>query len=293
MKIGIQIGRETSAGKLVSTIASNAERVGFASLWTPEHVALFDEYSSIYPYTESGKHFFSSTIPITDPFITLTCAALATSKIRLATGICLVPEHHPAVLAKTIATLDSLSGGRFTLGVGVGWLKEEFDALGIPFERRGDRTREYVQAMRKLWGDDLSSFSGEFANFKNVRSFPKPAKRGNLPVYFGGESVAALKRVADLGDGWCGAGLSPEEVAQRVKRLEELLKLNGRSLSDVGISITGRVANELTVDDVKRFHDAGADEVVMLSRRQLQNESEAVAYLEQIGRQLVEPAARL
>jgi probable F420-dependent oxidoreductase len=294
VKIGLLVGSETRAGKTaLTTLAINAERLGFNSLWTPEHVVLFDEYASVYPYTESGRTFFPATTTIMDPFVTLMCAATVTSTIRLATAICLVPEHNPVVLAKTIATLDYLSGGRVTLGAGVGWLKEEFEALGIPFEGRGRRTRECIQAMRKLWGDELSSFAGEFVNFSNVRSYPKPAQGGNLPVYFGGESVPALKRVADLGDGWCGANLGPAEVASRVKRLEELLRANGRKLSDVGISIMARITSPLTVDDLKRYRDAGANEVIMLSRQQLQGEADSVSYLEQIARNLVEPATKL
>ena len=294
MKIGFLVGSESRAGKsALTTLAVNAERLGFATLWTPEHVVLFDEYSSVYPYTENGRTFFPATTTIMDPFVTLACAATVTSKIRLATAICLVPEHNPLVLGKTVATLDHLSGGRVTLGVGVGWLKEEFAALGIPFETRAQRTRECIQAMRTLWGDELSSFPGKFVNFRNVRSYPKPAQGGNLPVYFGGESVPALRRVADLGNGWCGANLSPEEVAPRVRRLEDLLKANGRKLADVGISIMARIVNPLTVDDLKRYRDAGAAEVIMLSRKPLQSEAEIVSYLEQLARDLVDAAAKL
>ena len=113
--------------------------------------------------------------PLSDPFTTLAYAAACTSKIKLATGICLVPEHNPLALGKTVATVDRLSGGRFVLGVGIGWLAEEFQAIGVPWDRRAQRTREYIHAMRKLWSDDHSSFSGEFVNFSKVRSYPKPA----------------------------------------------------------------------------------------------------------------------
>src|SRR5713226_1990253 len=152
MKIGffaVGIG-VTVEPQVLRAVAVAAERLGFATLWAPEHVVLLEEYASQYPYS-SGRFPGGADIPIADPFTTLAYAAACTSTIRLGTGICLVPEHNPVVLAKTAATLDRLSGGRFILGAGVGWLAEEFAALGIPFERRGARTREYIDVMRRLW----------------------------------------------------------------------------------------------------------------------------------------------
>ena len=158
----------------VRIIATTAERLGFSTIWAPEHVVLLDEYASKYPYS-SGKFPGPADTPIADPFTTLAYAAACTTKIRLGTGICLVPEHNPLVLAKTVATVDRLSGGRFIFGVGVGWLAEEFQALGICFDRRAQRTREYIDVMRKLWTQRSSSHQGEFVNFSNVLSYPKPA----------------------------------------------------------------------------------------------------------------------
>src|SRR6267143_5484936 len=131
-----------AGGALMRSIASNAERLGVATLWVPEHVVLLDQYASKYPYSQDGQLPAPTDAPILDPFLALMCMASATSKIRLATGICLVPEHNPLVLAKVTATLDYLSGGRFALGVGIGWAAEEFAALRIPFERRAQRTCE-------------------------------------------------------------------------------------------------------------------------------------------------------
>src|SRR5207245_2476172 len=142
--------------------AEHAERLGFATLWSPEHVVLFDHYKSAYPYSDDGQFLAAGNIDLTDPFITMSYVAARTSRIRLATGICLVPERNPLILAKAIASVDSLSGGRVALGVGIGWSSEEFAALGIPFERRAQRTCEYIEVMRKLWREDKSSFSGEF-----------------------------------------------------------------------------------------------------------------------------------
>src|SRR5271166_5390421 len=180
MKIGIlSIGMGNAARPAaIAEVARHAERLGIATLWAPEHVVLFNSHESKYPYAASGKFPLGADADWLDPFLSLTYAAAATSKVRLATGICLVPEHNPLVLAKQVATLDRLSGGRFALGVGIGWSAEEFAALGIPFERRANRTREYIEVMRRLWSDGASSLHGEFVNFDAAKSFPKPLRGG-------------------------------------------------------------------------------------------------------------------
>src|SRR5205823_2684987 len=173
-----------------------------------------------------------------DPFLTLTYAAALTTKIRLATGICLVPERNPLLLAKEVATLDHLSGGRFALGVGIGWSAEEFQALGIPFERRAQRTREYIDVMRKLWADQSTSFRGEFVNVAGVRSYPKPKQGAKLSVLFGGESGPALRRVAEYGDGWYGFNLDPAEARAKIARLTEFAKANGRDINQIELIVS-------------------------------------------------------
>jgi probable F420-dependent oxidoreductase len=294
MKIGLfAMGTNRMAGgALLRAVAANAERLGVATLWVPEHVVLIDQYASKYPYSLDGNLPGATSAPILDPFLALTCMASATSKIRLATGICLVPEHNPLALAKVTATLDFLSGGRFALGVGIGWLEEEFVAMGIPWAHRAKRTREYIEAMRKLWGDDPSSHSGEFVNFKNVRSNPKPAQGAKLPVIFGGESAPALRRVAEYGDGWCGFNLTPDEAAAKIRKIEELLKANGRKRSDIEIAVSP-YSKPITKDDLKRYRDAGVDELVMITLKPPRAEAETVANLEEIAREWVAPAAAL
>jgi len=294
MKIGIfAMGSNRMAGgALLKSVAAHAERLGVATLWVPEHVVLLDQYASKYPYSLDGQLPAPTDGPILDPFLALTCMAAATSKIRLATGICLVPEHQPLVLAKVTATLDFLSGGRFALGVGIGWLEEEFVALGIPWEHRAKRTREYIEAMRTLWGEDPSSYSGEYVNFKNVRSNPKPVQGAKLPVIFGGESAPALRRVADYGDGWCGFNLTPDEAAAKIRKIEELLKANGRKRSEIEIAVSP-YSKPIKKDDLKRYREAGVDEVVMITLKPPRVEAEAVVNLEQIARDWVEPAAAI
>lgn len=293
MKIGffaIGIGPLTQP-ELVKTVAVTTDRLGFSTLWAPEHVVLLAEYASHYPYS-AGEFPMPVETPFGDPFTTLTYAAALTSKIRLATGICLVPEHNPLVLAKTVATADRLSDGRLILGTGIGWLAEEFEAIGIPWERRAHRTREYIEAMRLLWSSEQSSYSGEFVNFHGVLSYPKPARDGRVPVWFGGESGPALRRVAEYGDGWIGFNLAPDEAAAKIKRIEELLKANGRKRSEVELEVSP-YNKPMKPDDLKRYRDAGADEVALVVFDLPSTEREIVARLERLAREFVEPAAKL
>ena len=294
MKVGAMatvFGR-VNGMSVMKAFAHNAERLGFSTLWAPEHVVLMDEYKSRYPYRDEGTFPAPTTAPIADPFLTLCTLASVTERVRLGTAICLVPEHNPVVLAKVIATLDALSGGRFILGVGIGWLEEEFRALSIPWERRAQRTRECIDSMRRLWGDALSTYHGEFVNFDNVRSFPKPARGADVPVFFGGESAPALRRVAEYGNGWIGFNLTPDEAAAKIKRIEELLRANGRKRSDVELAVSN-AGKPATPDDLKRYRDAGVDEFVLTNLRSPHTPEEAASVLEKAAREWVEPAAKL
>jgi probable F420-dependent oxidoreductase len=294
MKIGLfAVGSPKMAGgALLRSVAVNAERLGIATLWVPEHVVLLDKYASKYPYSDDGQLPAPTNAPIFDPFIALATMAAVTSKIRLATGICLVPEHNPLVLAKVVATLDFLSGGRVLLGAGIGWLEEEFQAIGISWERRAQRTRECIDAIRRLWGDEVSSYKGEFVKFDAVRSNPKPVTGARLPIFFGGESGPALRRVAEYGDGWCGFNLLPDEAAVKIRRIEELLRANSRKRSDVELAVSP-YTKAIKADDLKRYRDAGADEVVMIKLRPPRDEKDLIANLEEIAREWVEPAAKI
>lgn len=293
MRIGmtaIGIGKAAQPG-MIKLVAENADRLGFGTLWAPEHVVLFDEYTSKYPYSLDGRFLAGSTIDLLDPFVGLTYAAAFSSRIRLATGICLVPEHNPLVLAKVIASLDSLSRGRVALGVGIGWSAEEFAALGIPFEHRAQRTCEYIEAMRKLWAEPKTSFNGEFVRFEGARCYPKPARSKGIPVIFGGESLPALKRVARYGDGWFGVNLTPAQAAQKINRLHQLLDEQGRNHNEVEIIISP-YQNQVTADDLRAYYELGVGEFVPFIRLP-GKEAEIPGFLEQMARQWVEPAARL
>lgn len=208
MKVGIAFANigPFGSGEGGTAFAQAAEAAGFDSLWTVEHVVYPDDYGSTYPYDQSGRMPMAPDTDLTDPLTWLTWVGAHTSTIRLATGILILPERNPVVLAKQLGTMDALSGGRVELGIGVGWLREEFDALGIPWERRGARTDEYLAAMRTLWGGNSVSFDGDFVSFDGVSSNPKPVG-GAVPIVVGGHTEAAARRAGRLGDGfWPGTG---------------------------------------------------------------------------------------
>jgi probable F420-dependent oxidoreductase len=292
MKIGffaVGIGH-LAQPDLVKTVAVNAERLNFGTVWAPEHVVLLDSHISKYPYSK-GEFPLPADTAFADPFVTLAYAAAYTSRVKLATGICLVPEHNPVVLAKVVATLDQLCKGRFVLGVGVGWLEEEFNAVGVPWEHRAQRTRECIDAMRRLWADPHSSYKGEFYKFSSVRSYPKPV-RGEIPIWFGGETGPALKRVAEYGNGWCGFNLAPAEAAEKIERLDQLLKAAGRKRSDIYMALSP-YSKPITRDDLKRYRDLGVEELALVEFSPPSSERDLIAKMEQMARDWVEPAAKL
>jgi probable F420-dependent oxidoreductase len=248
----------------MATLASAAEERGFASIWVAEHVVLFDEYVSRYPYAADGKIPAGGESGIFEPFTTLAFLASHSTTIRLGTGICLVPQRNPVYTAKEVASVDWLSGGRVDFGVGVGWLAEEFDAVAVPFARRGDRCREYLEVMRKLWTEPISEFHGEFYDLPACRQYPKPVQQPYPPIHFGGESDAALRRVADLGRGWYGFSREPEQVPERIATLERMLGENGRTRDEIKVSICPYLLGA-DADKAKRYQDAGVDQLILMA----------------------------
>ncbi len=262
MRLGLHaLGIGTGARReVIDAVAAGAEAAGFATLWAGEHVVMVDEPASRYPYTDDGRIAVPAEADWLDPLIGLSFAAAATTTIALATGVLLLPEHNPVLVAKQAAPLDVLSGGRLTLGVGVGWSREEFEALGVPFERRGQRAAEYVAAMRTLWAEDVASFDGEFARFDAIRVNPKPVRDRRIPVMLGGNSDAALRRAAAWGDGWYGFNVAGiDAVRERVATLHGLCREAGRAPSQlhVAVALTGQA-------DVAELEAAGVDELVLV-----------------------------
>jgi probable F420-dependent oxidoreductase len=188
-------------GPLVD-LAQTAEAAGMESLWTVEHVVVPVGYKSEYPYSNDGRMPGPESAPIPDPILPLAYVAAVTEKIRLATGILILPQRHPLYVAKEMATLDLLSGGRAILGIGVGWLAEEFAALGLDFDTRAARTREAAEALRALWKEGPCSFDGKFFRWKDLESNPKPVQPGGIPIVIGGHTDLAAKRAARYGDGF-------------------------------------------------------------------------------------------
>jgi probable F420-dependent oxidoreductase len=266
MKIGLfaPLGNPFSTPEYIDTLGRAAEERGFHSIWVAEHVVLFDQYESEYPYSADGKIPAGGESGIFEPFTSLAFLAACTSTIRLGTGICLVPQRNPVYTAKEVAAVDWLSNGRLDFGVGVGWLEEEFDAVNVPFERRNERCREYLEVMKRLWEDPISEHHGEFYDLPACRQYPKPVQQPHPPIHFGGESHAALRRVADLGQGWYGFNREPAEVPEALERLEKLLAERGRSRSEIEVSICPYLKGAQP-DDVKRYEDAGVDQLILLA----------------------------
>ena len=205
------------AGELVQA----GEEAGFESAWTVEHTVIPSGYESVYPYSESGKIAGGAEdLILPDPLIWMAHMAGATERIKFGTAILILPQHSPVVCAAQVATLDYMSGGRALLGIGVGWLKEEFDAIGAPFERRGVRTDEYVAAMRALWANDCASFEGEFVQFRDTYCLPRPVN-GSVPIIVGGDTDYAARRAGRLGDGYFPARDTPQERIDLARRTAE------------------------------------------------------------------------
>jgi probable F420-dependent oxidoreductase len=204
-----------------------AQGAGFESLWGGEHVVMPSAIGSRYPYTPDGRVPAQPDTPIPDPLIWLAFAAAAAPGLRLGTCILILPQRNPLVLAKELATLDRLSGGRVELGIGVGWMREEFDALGVPWDRRGARTDEYVAAMRLVWSGPEVEFHGEFVQFDRLTCSPRPAV-GRIPVIVGGDTEAAIARAVRLGDGWFPGESDPERLRPLVDRFRRAAESAGR-----------------------------------------------------------------
>jgi probable F420-dependent oxidoreductase len=212
-----------------------AEEAGFESIWTVEHVVWPHRYHSTYPYTPDGRMPGNPSIPIPDPIVWLTWAAAYTTRVRLGTGVVILPQRNPVVFAKEVATLDHLSGGRVELGIGVGWLREEFEAIGVPFDRRGERTDDMLEAMTALWSSDDAVHQGEFVSFEGVSSNPKPV-RGKVPIVVGGKSVAAARRAARFGDGFYTGPEDLAGLAETLRLVHAACEAIGRDPADLEYS---------------------------------------------------------
>jgi len=238
-------------------LAQAAEEAGFDSLWTVEHVVVPAGYASQYPYSPSGRMPGDETAVIPDPLIWLAYVAAATSTIRLATGILILPQRSPVITAKALATLDVLSQGRVTLGVGAGWLEEEFDAIGVPFEERGDRLDEAIGAMRALWTQERPSFEGRFYSFSDAYCRPQP-RQGSIPIHVGGHTQRAARRAGELGDGFF-PGQAGDKLEPLLTSMRRHAEAAGRDPDLIEVTAGGA----MDVDGINRLADLGVHRVVI------------------------------
>jgi len=244
-------------------IAQAAEAGGIESLWTVEHTVVPAGYQSAYPYSPTGKMPGPEDSPIPDPLIWLAFVAAATSTIRLGTGILILPQRNPVTLAKEVATLDQLSGGRVELGIGVGWLEEEFDAIGVPFAERGKRTDDHVAALRALWTQAPATHDGDYSTFTDVYSRPAPTQ-ANIPIVVGGHSKAAARRAGRLGDGFFPGRGSHEELAELITIMRASATEHGRDPNAIEITSGGNGAlGSGALDEVKALADMGVSRVII------------------------------
>ncbi len=288
MDIGLFPGGGFNDAAGLRALGAAVEERGFHSLWFPEHVILFDEIDSVSPFT--GRRVLApGTSPMLDPLTCVTFVAASTQRIRLGTGICVLPLRNPVFLAKEAATIDVLSGGRLDLGVGVGWVKEEFDAVGVPFDQRGPITDRNLAVMETLWTDELSHYEDETYRLPPSRQYPKPVQHPHVPVHIGGTSAAALRRVARYAQGWYPFKITPTDLEARLPILEGMLADRGRNRAEIVVSVCAFLA-AVDIEDVRRYRDAGADQVILFEPNL---GPDPRSRLDTLVTQIVEPAAAL
>ena len=262
MKIGLipaNIGAPN--GQALIGMAKLAEALGFESVWTFEHAIVPIDYKSKYPYNPSGKMGVDPDQNFVDPLIALTAIAAATTKIRLGTGVNILPQANPLYVAKQAASLDFISDGRFELGLGIGWLREEYVAAGTPFERRGARFDDYIQAMRKIWSGDVVEHQSEFLTWTGFKSKPTPVQ-DPFPVVIGGTKGKAFLRVARYGNGWFAPTASPDLLAPLMKELDEACEQEERDRAEIEVSATW-FPNAEDLSDVERYAEMGVQRLIV------------------------------
>jgi probable F420-dependent oxidoreductase len=280
MKIGVfLLPSQESADPAV--VAKRAEELGFASFWVPEHAVLPVHYSSKYPGTPDGRIPPAVGI-IADPFVALARASATTTKIQLGTGVCLVPERNPLVMAKEIATLDHFSGGRFLFGIGAGWLKEESEIMGADFQHRWTQTRDAIYAMKELWTKEESAYYGSYYNFPAVRSFPKPAQKPHPPVLLGGSSKYVYKRIAEWGDGWLPTGMKIDKIQEGWATITDLAQQKGRDPKSLTLIVFGAPGQFRTRDDLKSLEQIGVTHATIWLKKA--GKTEAIAEVEELAK---------
>jgi len=249
--------------EVLAAIGSEADGRGVHTLWVGEHAVEFDHYTSSYPYAPDGKMPLPPGSGLLEPFTTLAFLAAHTTDVRLGTAVCVLPQRNPVFAAKQVATLDWLSGGRIDFGVGVGWQREEFEALNVAWARRGARTDEYLDVVRTLWTDPSAGHDGQFFTLPPCSMSPRPLQKPHPPIHVGGESDAALRRVARSGQGWHTFNRQPVDLASPLARLDEFLDDVGRDRAELTVTVCPYLLG-LDADAVEQYAAAGADAVAAM-----------------------------
>lgn len=240
--------------------ATRAEELGFESLWRGDHLLLPTASRSAYPYATGGSVPFSPDAPVLDVVTLFAFVAAATTRVRLATGVLVLPLRDVVAVARAVQTLDIVSHGRVVVGVGAGWLEEEFTAVGRDFHHRGEILTEGIDVLKALWTEEQPAFAGRHLAVSGVRFEPKPSQRPHPPIIVGGESPAALRRAATQGDGWYGHQPTPAHAAEVVRTLDSLRREAGRA--HLPFEVTVRAHPAVSLDDLKGLEQAGVDRVV-------------------------------
>ena len=251
------------------TLARRVEAMGFDSVWASDHVVIPFEIRSRYPYNATGDFPLPPTTNFLEPLTALALVAGATERVQLGTTVLVLPHRHPVLAAKALATLDHLAPGRVILGAGVGWMREEIELLGAPYDQRGAWTDEAIKIMRACWRDERVSYRGRFFSFPEVGFAPRPAK-GSIPIWIGGHTPRAMRRVAELGDGWHAAFATPDVMRDGLAKLREACAKVGRDPSTIALSVrlglaAKRPASEV-LDELKALRDVGVSHVVVETR---------------------------
>jgi probable F420-dependent oxidoreductase len=264
MNIGVMIAATAESGN-IAEIAREAENLGYESFFIPEHPVIPIGFKTVPPGGGALPEHYGRWM---DPFVGLTLAAAVTKRIKLGTGICLLPEREPLITAKTIATLDVVSGGRVILGVGGGWLKEETEAMGAQFGTRWKRLRETVEALRVLWTHPEPSYQGELIRFPAVRCDPKPIQKGGPPILLGAHGAKGRERVARTYDGWCPLAQKPDVFKRDVEDLRKLAAEHGRDPKRLHImAFVSPGEDGITADQLKLYAEIGLERIVLFSQR--------------------------
>jgi probable F420-dependent oxidoreductase len=249
----------------ITAFAQAAEACGFESLYVAEHVVVPAGYTSRYPYSETGRMTLPDHADFPDPLDLLSFVAGATTTLGLGTGILVLPEHHPVQLAKRLATIDRLSNGRLVAGVGVGWLREELEAMDVDPATRGARMDECIEAMRVLWRDEEATFHGRFFEFDRACSFPKPANGTTIPIHIGGHSKAAARRAGRLGDGFHPLGLDDGLLSERLDQMRIAAEEAGRDPGQIELSLGG-LLDQFDDDRLAQAEKHGATRLILSNR---------------------------